>query len=211
MNNMSDRKIENVIGLLRKAGLRNEHTNPEEIYEGMREYSLFELAEEFSQFINLIYDIREVLEEGALEIKESDILEVTLLSTEEARELPKELLKADEHWWLRSPGGSDIEAAFVHGDGGIVFVGGIGVDREYGVRPALKLKSLLFKKGDSFSYNGYEWDVIGDNLALCRTIVGECAFRKCLKADDANNYETSDIKKWLNDWWKDGEKVRNEK
>ena len=44
------------------------------------------------------------------------------------------------------------------------------------------------------------WTMIGDSLALCDDVVGSCAFRKNWKAQDANIYEKSDIKKWLENW-----------
>lgn len=140
------------------------------------------------------------------EIKESDILEVTLLSIEEAIKIPKEIQKAECSWWLRSPGISDRLVAFVFGDYGYVYAFGSNIGLELGVRPALKLKSSHLKSGDSFSYRGYDWDMITDDMALCKTIVGECAFREDCGAADANEYESSDIKKWLVNWWKESEK-----
>lgn len=71
------------------------------------------------------------------------------LSTAEALELERyesrELLKASDYWWLRSPGLSDGTVATVGDDGGVDYVG-INVDDYLGVRPAfdLNLKSALF-------------------------------------------------------------------
>ena len=133
-----------------------------------------------------------------------DILDITLLSIKEAKKLPREMREAECSWWLRSPGNIAYKAAFVYG--GIVDGNGHYVANDFGVRPVLKLKSSPFKKGNSFSYKGYQWDMITDNTALCQSIVGKSPFRKDWRAADANNYEASDIKKWLEDWWKENDK-----
>lgn len=202
MNN--EEKIQKAIDLIKEVEIKDKRMDPNEIYEAMREYSLFELAEGFSQIINLIADVLEVLEEDDSEDEKLDILEVTLLSTEEARNLPREMQKAAYSWWLRSPGYFSHEASYVSGESGVVHDYGFDVDSDFGVRPALKLnsKSSHLKSGDSFLYRGHEWDMIADDTALCRTIVGKCPFRKDLEADDGNSYESSDIKKWLAEWWK---------
>ena len=55
-------KVDRAIELIRKAGYKNEITNPEEIYQVFREMELFEIAEEISGFLNLIYGLRDILE-----------------------------------------------------------------------------------------------------------------------------------------------------
>ncbi len=70
-----------------------------------------------------------------------------LLSTEEAKSLPENVLKAKfteghcnyNEWWLRSPGDLDYRAAYVHGFGSRVYDYGYYVANAFGVRPALKL------------------------------------------------------------------------
>ena len=56
-------KVNKATELIHKAGYKNEITNPEEIYQGLREMEVFEIAEEISGFLNLLYDLREILEE----------------------------------------------------------------------------------------------------------------------------------------------------
>lgn len=150
-----------------------------------------------------VKDLRKKLAESKKN-NDIDVLEVTLLSVEEAGELPKEMLKSDHSWWLRSPGYLAFEVALVDGDCGDVIDDGGLVDEELGVRPALKLNLKSLKRGISFFYKGYEWEMISDDTALCKSIVGKCAFN----VDGNNNeYESSDIKQWLNDWWKKVEKL----
>ena len=78
-----------------------------------------------------------------------------LLSTEEAREVPENVLMMnidgamEGSWWLRSPGYSSYEAAFVWGDYGRVDYDGGPVYYSFGVRPALQLnlESVFFESG----------------------------------------------------------------
>ena len=130
-----------------------------------------------------------------------DIQEITLLSEKEY-EAAREHIKPIEHlWWLRSPGYSDIQVAFVDHDG---FVNAYGyyVDATVSVRPALRMngKSNNLKLGDRLHYGGYDWTFISENLALCDTEFCKMNFREDWKAKDANVWEVSDIKKSLDDW-----------
>jgi hypothetical protein len=69
-----------------------------------------------------------------------------LLNTTEASNVPENVRKFSTSWWLRSPGDSDMKAAFVDGGSGVVYAFGYGFYYVYGVRPALKLNlsSVIF-------------------------------------------------------------------
>lgn len=143
--------------------------------------------------------------------KESIELEidgVTLLTTEEAKALPREQIKIGDDWWLRSPGYNVNNAAFVDGEAGFVYDYGYNVSKEFGVRPALQISNLQSSNleiGDRFDFADYSWTVIAEDKALCDDIIGYSAFRKDWKAKDANDYEKSDIKKYLEDWWREAQ------
>lgn len=47
---------------------------------------------------------------------------------------------------------------------------------------------------------GYTWTVISDKYILCDRIVEKTPFRQDWEAPDANVYEKSDIKRWLENW-----------
>ena len=64
---------------------------------------------------------------------------IYLLSIEEAIALDSSIRGIGSWWWLRSPGQNSSHAAFVNEDG-YVYAGGLSVDDENGVRPALNLK-----------------------------------------------------------------------
>ncbi len=133
-----------------------------------------------------------------------DIQEITLLSIEETKEyLTREQLATGSWWWLRSPGFGPFRAAYVDNDGR-VSTDGISVDfSHYGVRPALRISSLGsldLSIGDKIKVGGENWTVISDDLALCENVVGNSCFRYAYTAPDANVYEKSDVKIWLDQW-----------
>ena len=129
----------------------------------------------------------------------------TLLSVEEAEALPQHLRPYKDWWWLRSPGYTQSTAALVRNFGG-VFVFGLSVNHDNdAARPALKIRNLEssdFKVGDKFEFGGAEFEIVSDNLAFCTGDIGRCAFRKDREAEDANIYEASDIKKFVDEWYK---------
>ena len=83
----------------------------------------YQLNPQHFDFVNLIDEIKDekpIIEADtqnkAKENKEKEdimpyITGATLLSIEEAKNLDKEILKADKAWWLRSPGDNDLLAA----------------------------------------------------------------------------------------------------
>lgn len=134
---------------------------------------------------------------------DATITEITLLSIEEAEKLPEHILELGEWWWLRSPGGFYYSAGYIAEDGSI-YAFGYDVDFPDGaVRPVLRinnLESLNLKVGDAINVAGYYWTIITEDLALCNVAVGNTCFRQEWAEMDSNNYETSDIKVWLENW-----------
>lgn len=131
-----------------------------------------------------------------------DVIGITLLSVEEARKVDENIRYIDEYWWLRSPGFDDFLAAVVGGDG-YVYDFGSNAGNKYGLRPALKISNMESSNlgvGDKFTLADEQWIVISENTALCRRVVGKTEFRKDWKKPDANDYEKSDIKAWLEKW-----------
>ena len=136
--------------------------------------------------------------------EEIEITGATLLSIEEAEQLPIGLRKYDNWWWLRSPGYDFDLAALVYFDGS-VGDGGDLVYRSYNtVRPALQISDINSSNlqiGDIFEFGDVFFKIISDKLALCLTDIGTHCFRKDRQYPDANNYEKSDIKKYVDDWF----------
>lgn len=136
----------------------------------------------------------------------NSIQSATLLSCEEARKYREMIPPVEEIWWLRSAGGDDIIAACVFGEHGDVYDIGNYVDEEFGVRPALRISNPeSLNLGEKFKFGGQTFTYLGEGLALCDNIVGNCAFRKYYEAPNANDYGASDIKKYVENWF---EKVK---
>lgn len=140
-----------------------------------------------------------------------DIIEATLLTITEVRKLPKRL-KIYNDWWLKTPGSYSCHAAFVNCRGFIDY--DISCD-DFMVRPALVISNLdafNLKIGDTFVFGRAEFEIISNSKALCSTYIGFSAFRDDWRADDANDYEKSDIKKYIDDWFEKSKKeLNNEK
>lgn len=153
----------------------------------------------------LIDNLREYLDEYT--VVTEDELEFTgaiLLSVEEYEACRDIIPDTSNWWWLRSPGYGSGRAAIVRIDGNVFNYGHI-VDYNYdAVRPVLyfNLKSDNLLTGDKIEVAGLTFTVISKNMMLCDTTVGESAFRKDWQAGDANVYEASDVKKFVDKWFK---------
>lgn len=142
------------------------------------------------------------------EIKEPlKVTGITLLSVEEYEKAMEYIPMVYGWWWLRSPGLYNNRAAGVITDGS-VYMYGFSVDMAtHIVRPALlisNLDSLNLKPGDRIiDFYYFDWTVIPGNMVLCDTGIGQHCFREDWMVSGANDYEKSDVKKWLEDWAKE--------
>lgn len=135
-----------------------------------------------------------------------DIIGVTLLSAEEAEALPSEIRNIGKSWWLRSLNDYGI-AAIITGDGRVVNYGRHMLYPD-GVRPALEvgyermcMVNPRLDRGDKINLAGHTWTVISDQYILCDDTVGECVFQNDWEAPYAHDYEKSDAKEFLDDWF----------
>lgn len=130
---------------------------------------------------------------------EIEIEGITLLSLEEAKQVPVEKLAIGKWWWLRSPGNISAFAAGVDEVGSVDTYGRYVLYADYVVRPALKIsnpESANIEIGDRFDALGYTWTYVLDGIALCNRGIGYHKFDKA-----SNVWETSELKKWLEDWF----------
>ncbi len=134
-------------------------------------------------------------------IESSNIKGITLLSAEEYEQFKNNIPPINsDWWWLRSPGHND-RAAIVLDDGTAdtysVNYGHIAV------RPALILnsESSSLKIKDEFEFGEHKWTVISDTYAICNDTIGDHCFREDWRAEDSCDYEKSDIKKYVENWY----------
>ena len=135
------------------------------------------------------------------EKQQIEVNEITLLSVDEYKANRYLISNIPSWWWLRTPGTNIDYPGVEQIINGWIFAG--YVSHNEGVRPVLRIKnpeSAFLKIGVKFRLANYTWTMLGDGLALCDDVIGECAFRKDWKATDANDYEKSDVKKYLEQW-----------
>lgn len=150
-------------------------------------------------------DLSNVVNESLIDTKSLiDYIEgITLLSKEEVESLPIDKRGGGGFgWsWTRSPGTLSTTAILINRDGSISEE---NVEKQRSVNPVLKIKNLK-----SFGYDNYKWidflgstwQVINEYNYLRRVQSGEVyyhAFNENVK--DGNDFETSDIKKFIDNW-----------
>lgn len=132
-----------------------------------------------------------------------DIIEATLPSVEEVELFPKELIEHRNWWWLRSPGGDSCWSAYVSYSGYINYHGFV-ISTGGDVRPMLRLTNLKdtnLKVGDKFIFKNKTFQIVSEDIAFCLDDIGTSCFNKKYRKKDANDYEKSDIKKYIERWF----------
>lgn len=149
--------------------------------------------------------------------------EITLISERELNRFRDQIQLIGKSWWTRS---SELQTPFdQHGPYRYLYVTGyalccenvdnpIGNDRPYfcnreiahskhGVRPALRLSQLSevnIEIGDKIELAGYLWTRISKSYFLCDDIIGESIWSRFGSFDEAANWPTSEIRKYLLEW-----------
>lgn len=163
----------------------------------------------------LIADLKEsignwkedIAEESCKDAKGMEILDVTLLSIEEAEKMDKDILKADtDCYWLKSKGDIGIYYTACVGGDGFIYKDGDAMDNSFGVRPVLVFSpdSVSLEKGDKFIRGGLIWTVTDKDRALCDKTVKKMPFRNFhFEGDKAYDIECNEIpRNELNDYEK---------
>lgn len=133
-----------------------------------------------------------------------EVKNARLLSAAEAKLLlTKKERQYSDWWWLQSPGKYHDIAASVSSAGSVNFSRGYVNDDDICVRPVLwiNLENSDRKIGDTFFFGGREFKIISVELAFCMEDIGKCCFTNVWRAEDANDYETSDVQRFVNTWF----------
>ncbi len=135
-------------------------------------------------------------------LNSNEILGISLLSVTEAMAADNNIPLVAAYWWLRTPS-YDHMTAVVSNDGSVITNGGNVDNAHFAVRPVLyadmESESVL-PIGEKILFGDRIWTHIAKNVFLCDEVIAWMAFRKDRKAADANAYEASDIKKYLDTW-----------
>ena len=126
--------------------------------------------------------------------------EITLLTKEEYKRYKNRIPLVNCWWWLRSPGFYQSYAAGVYDDGG-VSANGLYADFDgYAVRPVLKSEDINLTVGERFISLGNRWVVIDGHVAISEDVITHRRYDK-----KSNDWETSELKLWLEEWALEGE------
>lgn len=126
---------------------------------------------------------------------------ITLLSYNEFRQAHHYIPQTGHKlWWLR-----DVVSEYPN----LIQCGDYNAhdvpnNKSIGIRPALKIPNVYqchLKSGDKFDFAGHVWTVVPGKLALCDDFIGYGCFRKDWRAIDSNEYEASDVKKYIENWF----------
>lgn len=124
---------------------------------------------------------------------------IFLLSIEEYEKLREFIPQIKTWWWLRSPGYTDVLAAYVSGEGRVREVGSNVQLDEAWIRPALKINNYNgLQIGDRFVEADFPWIIIAKDLAIAEVPI---AFRRF--DGESNSYEKSEIRWFLLDWYEE--------
>ncbi len=138
---------------------------------------------------------RKIIVESQEDIK-LNITGITLLDKIEYKKARMNVPKHDKWWWLRTGAFASKYVTNVGSD--CSFHDSIVCNHDGGVRPALIFSpsSSLLHTGDKVYLWDYIWTVINeDGMMLCDSILDERRFDA-----ESNDYETSEIKKYLENW-----------
>lgn len=143
---------------------------------------------------------------------------IDLLTIEEAKKLPEDILICKTPkgfnsysyidnacwWWLRSPGYNSEFAAVVDASGA-VDVDGDFVDNDHNaVRPVIRVTDLndMEETDDGYiRYLGTKWVNITDYTGVVCLLKKKCLKNPHRFDAESNDYEKSEIKKYLEDWY----------
>lgn len=123
---------------------------------------------------------------------------IFLLSIDEYKKYKANIPCIHCQWWLRSPGDDSDRAAGVSYDGSVGDYGYYVDIVDVAVRPALRLESSAHKIGDRVIEAGFPWIVIDEGIAIAEVPI---AFRRFAPSD--NDYDTSEIRQFLMDWYEE--------
>ena len=125
---------------------------------------------------------------------------ITLLSVEEYYTNKAVIPVVDGSWWLRLTGGYVDFSAYAYERTQVEEDGRQAGENELGVRPVLVVSGDSLAAGDKIIFRDMTWTKVCTGVILCDEIIDYMMFREDLTAMDANIYEASDVKDYLEEW-----------
>lgn len=105
-------------------------------------------------------------------------------------------------WWLKTDNISDVPAACCDCEGAVDYIEQNDFLSDIcGVRPVLTFEGSGVETGDRFIFGCYEFEVYTEGRAICCTDIGASQYTDDYNRFDAMDYESSDIKKFVDKWY----------
>lgn len=143
------------------------------------------------------------LEDYIKELDDNDVGfkddEIFLLSAEEYEMYKDEIPHINTYWWLRSHGYNAKYPANIDVSGSVDNFGHSVENVYVGIRPVVKYKDLKvsYKNKDKIIVNGFPFIIIDEENKIA---IAEVPINFDRFGNDANDYETSYVRRWLLDW-----------
>lgn len=157
-----------------------------------------------------LYQAKKIKVKSITLLSKEDVMDLTEKTFTGGGPIPKNILELHDgssEYWLSTAGTRNYNYVMtVTSDTGKIFVPGDFVDASCAIRPVLIVSNLMsrYSIGDTVEFGDSDltYTVISKNKVLANFSLGQMPFRRAYAAGDANDYEKSDIKEWLEYWAK---------
>lgn len=106
------------------------------------------------------------------------------------------------YWWLKSDDFRNVPVACCDREGYVDYIENNDFLSDiWNVRPVLTFENSNMQKGDRFVFGCYEFAVYTEGRAICCTDIGASQYTDDYTRSDAMDYESSDIKKFVDKWY----------
>lgn len=126
-----------------------------------------------------------------------EIIGARLATEAEIKNVPKEKLKFDRSWWISGDSALPKAALYLTQLGEGPFCGCLSL--LIAVRPVLDIrlpKDGWLKVSDTFQWHGYDFEIISETAALCKSSLDITTF------GPSPDYDKSDVKETIERWYK---------
>lgn len=156
------------------------------------------------------------------------VKEVTLLMPEDYMAHEDIIPAVNQYWWLRdfidlhkdvtNPGPNDKvivkKGTMLANDRSVSIVNSNGFVQSSpahainnAIRPVVEYAKAKLNPGDKVEFAGMTWTVLNEKLALADKCIGEMPFCANFKKENPRDYETSDVKKRIDEWAKENKLI----
>lgn len=157
-----------------------------------------------------LYQAKKIKVKGITLLSKEDVMDLTEKTFTGGGPIPKNILELHDgssDYWLSTAGRRGYNYAMtVDSCTGVLNAPGYFVNASYAIRPVLIVSNLMprYAIGDTVKFGDSDltYTVISKNKVLADFSLGQMPFQRAYAVEDANDFEKSDIKEWLEYWAK---------